>query len=97
MDCQKHMCGLTNALLWIQLVAEGSLSKWRALGVAITRARYIFVEGSAFGLRRAKGSVNPKEKFSSIKGENLFNQRRKSAKPIGLVGFRRANGSVPCV
>jgi len=39
---------LTEPFLWIQLVAEGSLSKRRALGVAITSARYNNVEGSVF-------------------------------------------------
>ena len=47
-DYQDRIWGLTEAFLWIQLVAEGSLSKRRALGVSITKARYIFVEGSAF-------------------------------------------------
>ena len=45
-EFQNLMCGLIEAFLWIQLVAEGSLSNQRALGVAITRARYNFVEGS---------------------------------------------------
>ena len=62
------MCGLTEALLWIQLVAEGSASKWRALGVAMAKARRDNVEGSVFGLRRAKGSVKSKESFSKTKG-----------------------------
>ena len=39
---------LTEPLLWIQLVAEGSSSKRRALGVAMAKARYHFVEGSPF-------------------------------------------------
>jgi len=60
---------LADAELKVQLVAEGSLSKRRGLGVAITRARYNFVEGSAFGLRRAEGSVKSKERFSKIKGQ----------------------------
>jgi len=47
-DCLKRMCGLTEPFLWIQLVAEGSLSTWRALGVSITKARRVNVEGSAF-------------------------------------------------
>jgi len=42
------MCGFTEPILWIQLVAEGSSSKQRGLGVAIARARYKNVEGSAF-------------------------------------------------
>ena len=40
--------GLTEPFLWIQLVAEGSLSKRRRLGVAMAKARYNFIEGSAF-------------------------------------------------
>ena len=68
------MCGYTEAFLWIQLVAEGSPSTWRALGVAITKARRVNVEGSTFGLRRAKGSVKSKETFSAIEGEVQLNQ-----------------------
>ena len=47
-DLQNRSFGLTEPFLWIQLVAEGSLSNWRGLGVAITKARYNFIEGSAF-------------------------------------------------
>ena len=68
------MCGYTEAFLWIQLVAEGSPSTWRALVVVITKARRVNVEGSAFGLRREKGSVNAKETFSAIEGEVQLNQ-----------------------
>ena len=39
---------LTEPLLWIQLVAEGSLSKRRRLGVAMAKVRYKNVEGSVF-------------------------------------------------
>ena len=46
-DFQKCICGLTEPFLWIQLVAEGSSSTWRAFGVAMAKARYHFVEGSA--------------------------------------------------
>jgi hypothetical protein len=74
------MCELTDALLWIQLVAERSASKRRALGVAITSLRYNNVEGSAFGLRRAKGSVKANEWFSEIKGTIQFNQTKSSVK-----------------
>ena len=77
---QNRICGLTEAFLWIQLVAEGSLSKRRALGVAMAKARYNFVEGSAFGLRRAKGSVKANERFSEIKGTIQFNQTKSSVK-----------------
>jgi len=68
-DFQKRMCGLTEPLLRIQLVAEGSLSKWRALGVAITRARRVNVEGSAFQLNQRNGSVKTKKNCSAIKGD----------------------------
>ena len=39
---------LAYAELKVQLVAEGSLSNQRALGVAITSARHVNVEGSTF-------------------------------------------------
>jgi len=39
---------LTEAFLWIQLVAEPSLSQRRALGVAMAKARRVNVEGSTF-------------------------------------------------
>ncbi|MBQ2199102.1 MAG: hypothetical protein II415_02280 [Bacteroidaceae bacterium] len=45
---QKRFWGLTEPFLWIQLVAEGSASTWRAFGVAMAKARYNFVEGSVF-------------------------------------------------
>ena len=47
-DYQTLTCGYSEPLLWIQLVAEGSLSNQRGLGVAITKARRVNVEGSAF-------------------------------------------------
>ena len=47
-DFLKRICGLTEPLLWIQLVAEGSLSQRRALGVSITSARRVNVESSTF-------------------------------------------------
>jgi len=47
-DFLKRICGLTELLLWIQLVAERSLSKRRALGVATTSARHVNVESSIF-------------------------------------------------
>jgi len=75
-ELEGGFLGLTEPLLWIQLVAEGSLSKRRALGVAITRARYNFVEGSAFGLRRAKGSVKSKENPSKNEEKVLQKRRR---------------------
>ncbi|MBQ1664579.1 MAG: hypothetical protein II061_00800 [Bacteroidaceae bacterium] len=48
MDYQSRICGLTEPFLWIQLVAEGSSSTWRAFGVAMAKARHINVEGSVF-------------------------------------------------
>ena len=39
---------LTEPLLWIQLVAEGSASTWRAFGVAMAKVRRVNVEGSTF-------------------------------------------------
>jgi hypothetical protein len=39
---------LTEAFLWIQLVAEGSSSSCRAFGVAMAKVRRDNVEGSAF-------------------------------------------------
>ena len=47
-DLLKRSFGLADAELKVQLVAEGSSSKRRALGIAITRARRVNVEGSAF-------------------------------------------------
>jgi len=69
-DCQKCMWGYTETLFNVQLVAERSPSKQRALGVAITSARRVNVEGSAFGLRQVEGSVKSKKWFSSIKRED---------------------------
>ena len=46
-DCLRCMCVLTEALIWIQLVAEGSSSTWRAFGVAMAKARKNNGEGSA--------------------------------------------------
>ena len=43
-----HFRGLTEPLLWIQLVAEGSPSQRRTFGVAMTKARRVNVEGSVF-------------------------------------------------
>ena len=45
-DCQKHICGYTEAFLWIQLVAEGSSSTCRAFGIAMAKVRRVNVEGS---------------------------------------------------
>ena len=47
-DCQKQFLGLTEPLLWIQLVAERSPSNQRAFAVAITNLRYNFTEPSTF-------------------------------------------------
>ena len=75
---QKFMFGLTEPILWIQLVAEGSPSKRRGLGVAITRARYHFVEGSASDLLRAEASVESRKWFCAIEETVVFNQRNSS-------------------
>ena len=45
---QQRMCGLTESLLWILLVAEGSSSTWRAFGVAMAKVRRVNIEGSPF-------------------------------------------------
>ena len=45
---EGDFCGLTEPLLWIQLVAERSLSSQRAFGVAMASARRDNVEGSTF-------------------------------------------------
>ena len=45
-DYQKQFLGLTEPLLWIQLVAERSSSQRRALVIAPPSARRVNVEGS---------------------------------------------------
>ena len=45
-DFLRRMWGLTEPFLWIQLVAEGSLSFKRGLGVSQARARLKNAEGS---------------------------------------------------
>ena len=47
-DLLKHIWGLTEPFLWIQLVAEGSSSTWRAFGVAMAKARRVNDESSTF-------------------------------------------------
>ena len=47
-DFQDRFFGLTEPLLWIQLVAEGSASTWRAFGVAMAKVRRVNTEGSTF-------------------------------------------------
>ena len=47
-DYQKRIWGLTEPLLWIKLVAEGSSSTWRAFGVAMAKVRHVNAEGSEF-------------------------------------------------
>jgi hypothetical protein len=44
----------------------------------MAKARRVNVEGSPFGLRRAKGSVKSKETFSAIEGKRLQNRRKAS-------------------
>ena len=85
MDYLERICGLTEPLLWIQLVAEGSASTWRAFGVAMAKARRVNVEGSAFGLRRAKGSVKSKDWLCVIKGLVQHNHWIASVHPKPLV------------
>jgi len=46
----------------------------------MAKARHNFVEGSPFGLRRAKGSVKSKENTSKIKGKVLQKRRKGLAK-----------------
>jgi len=46
----------------------------------MAKARRVNVEGSTFGLRRAKGSVKSKEKFSTFEGEGLQKRRKASVK-----------------
>ncbi len=53
----QFLCGLTEALLWIQLVAEGSSSTWRAFGVAMAKVRRVNVEGSVVQFNQRKGLV----------------------------------------
>ena len=79
-DFLKRMCGLTEAFLWIQLVAEGSPSNRRALGVVITKARYNNVEGSTFKLNQRKGSVKSKDSGRTFKEKCLHVQRRMPVK-----------------
>ena len=67
------MLGLTEALLWIQLVAEGSASTCRAFGVAMAKARRANVEGSVFQFNQRNALVWSKERVSVIKGEDRYN------------------------
>ena len=77
---QNRICGLTEAFLWIQLVAEPSLSKRRRLGVAITKARYNFVEGSAFQLNQTRASEKSKDRLAFSELKVQCNRMRASAK-----------------
>ena len=81
-DYLNLIYGLTEPLLWIQLVAEGSASKWRALGVAITKARRVNVEGSPFQLNQRRDAVKSKERVRTFEGECQYNQRDDSAKML---------------
>ncbi|MBQ2200711.1 MAG: hypothetical protein II415_10470, partial [Bacteroidaceae bacterium] len=63
---EKLIWGLTEPFLWIQLVAEGSSSTWRAFGVAMAKARYKNVEGSINQYIHRKGSVSSQERFSKF-------------------------------
>ena len=54
-DCQKHICGYTKAFLWIQLVAERSLSKRRALGFSVkSNERFSESKGERQHIRRRR-------------------------------------------
>ncbi|MBQ2585718.1 MAG: hypothetical protein II570_02205, partial [Bacteroidaceae bacterium] len=48
---------------------------------SLFKARRVNVEGSPFGLRRAKGSVKSKENVSKIRGKVLKKRRGTSVKP----------------
>ena len=60
-DFLNSVCGYSEPLLWIQLVAEGSLSNWRALDVAMARARQNNVERSVIQLKQRNESVESKK------------------------------------
>ena len=47
---------------------------------SLCKARRVNVEGSPFGLRRAKGSVKSKENVSEIRGKVLKKRRGTSVK-----------------
>ena len=47
---------------------------------SLCKARRVNVEGSPFGLRRAKGSVKSKENVSKIRGKVLKKRRGTSVK-----------------
>ena len=68
-DCLKRMWGLTDAFLWIQLVAERSLSFKRGLGVNQARARLKNAEGSVIQYNRSNNSVESKENVGTSKGK----------------------------
>ena len=51
------------------------------------KARRVNVEGSAFGLRRAKGSVKSKDWLSEIKGQVQCNHRIASVHPKPFVAI----------
>ena len=65
------------------------MSKWRALGVAITKARRVNVEGSIIGLRRAKGSVKAKERVRKCVGEQQDNRWRAVEQLMESAGKRK--------
>ena len=56
-------CTSTEALLWIQLVAEHSLSSWRALVMSTPSARYKNAEPSLLHFIHTIVSVNPQDCF----------------------------------
>ena len=81
-DFLNLIYGWTEPLLGIQLVAEGSLSKWRALGVAITKARRVNVEGSAIQFNQRRDAVKSEENVRTFEEECQYNQRDDSAKML---------------
>ena len=66
---EKLIWGLTELFLWIQLVAEGSPSKRRALGVAMAKVRRVNVEGSAFQFIHRKSSLSSQKRFVDFAGK----------------------------
>ena len=66
------LCGLTEPLLWIQLVAERSALRWRALAVITLRARRFTKSKGKVQLNQRRKSVSSKDKTSTIKGERQY-------------------------
>ena len=62
----KWIRGFDETFFYVQLVAEGSASNRRGLGVAIARARRNYVEGSTVLFNQMNDSVSPMENVSKI-------------------------------